>query len=178
MFHSTERNKQSKCLTCFFFLHTNSSLLSFYRIGWKKKTFFVPECAGVCPSVCAHLPCAHVFLSSLSSYHMILPCFDHKSHSSKILLLGEGRRRARGEWKRVNEDDFGLSGVWVSWNPTVSFIMSQSHSTSLPFPIPISAMRPVKKDLPKEERRNEKNNFCRTREGSNSQQTSYKGSTA
>lgn len=52
--------------------------------------------------------------------------------------------------------------------------MSQSHSTSLPFPIPISAVQPGKRDFAalEEGRRDEKNNFYRRREGSDSQQTS------
>lgn len=82
----------------FFFSNTerNSWLLSFYRQRVEEKGFLC---------LCARMCSAHMFFSPLWLLTTwFLPCFDHKSHSSKILALGErletGQRQIEtGKWR-------------------------------------------------------------------------------
>lgn len=91
-----------KQFSLYFFFQTQKGIPDFCLFidrGWKKKTFCVCVCLCVC--MCS----AHMFFSLLWLLTTwFLPCFYRKSHSSKILALGErletGQRQIKtGKWR-------------------------------------------------------------------------------
>lgn len=172
MFHSTGRNKRSNCLTCFFSCR-NSSLLSFYRKRVEEKGLFVSECACVSERERALASCTCFSLFSEFLPHDFAVFWPQVTFFQNS-CVGRRPETSQGQIKTSKWRWFWVVGCLSvmksdneSHHESISLnisAFSNSHFCRAAWEKGFAALE--------EGGRDEKNNFYRRREGSDSQKTS------